>query len=78
MIKVYFSPDDRHFSEVYFKSDTAFLIINVLFSVILDIDSEFSSLRSSLNSNSLLKPLYLVYPPPFNFLKTESPIIKAR
>lgn len=27
------SPDDRHFSEVYFKSDTAFLIINVLFSL---------------------------------------------
>ena len=35
-INVYFSPDDRHFSEVYFKSDTAFLIINVLFSVTTD------------------------------------------
>ena len=34
IMKVYCSPDDRHVSEVYFKSDTAFLIINVLFSVI--------------------------------------------
>ena len=51
---MYFSPDDRHFSEVYFKSDTAFLIINVLFSVILDIVLELSNLGSSLNSNLII------------------------
>ena len=28
-----FSPDDRNITKVYFKSDTAFLIINILFSL---------------------------------------------
>ena len=59
-----FSPDDRHFSEVYFKSDAAFLTINVLFSVIIGIYLELNFIDNILSWVMATSATSAWWPPP--------------